>query len=148
MITTVRWHFRRWRFSLGLSWNPLTCFLVCLLTGGLTGLSFTTLPKTGWVTALALAVTNSVISFTVTSLSSLSVLWSTVSHHFNLKLYGTWLMILFRLSGLLSLLRYPISFKVLMHLVSCIENCWSTVPSSDWIRGPSISCFTRAVPIL
>ena len=52
--------------------KPLACLLVYLLAG--LALSFTILPKTGCVAALALANTNSVMSFTDTSLPSLSII--------------------------------------------------------------------------
>ena len=59
--------------------------LLALLLSGLLLLSFTILPKIGCVAALALAVTNAVISWTVTSLSSFSTIRSTVSRHFSLR---------------------------------------------------------------
>ena len=90
------------------------------------------LSKTGWFAALARLVTNFVTSLIVMSLLSCSTIWSTVSHHLYLIEVGRLLMILFKFSELSSFPIQPISFKVLVQLVSWMENLWSSTPSSGF----------------
>jgi hypothetical protein len=90
------------------------------------------LSKTGWFAALARLVTNFVTSLIVMSLLSCSTIRSTVSHHLYCIEVGRRLMILFKFSELSSFPIQPISFNMLVQLVSWMENLWSSTPSSGF----------------
>ena len=64
--------------------SALGPLVLCLLGSCFVLPSLETFPKIGWDAALALAVTNFIISATVTSLASLSTISSNVSRHLTL----------------------------------------------------------------